>query len=383
MILRNKYKVLLSNGNYKQTLGAARCLALSGFEVHVIGSKICLCKLSRYVSKIVFNQKELSDENIVKFINFLSMEDYDVFLPVSAKAVQLAAKFKEDINRFCKVPIPAIEKVSICLDKAATYDFAEKIGIQVPKTWMFNSRKELEDNLNNIHFPIVIKDRHEISKVRPIYVNNQDELLETINSFETIVNYKKDSFPLLQQYIDGIGCGFFALYQQGECKRVFMHRRIRETPPSGGASCCAESIYESDLKDYGKKLLDALSWHGVAMVEFKRQKDTNQLYLMEINPKFWGSLDIALASGAIFPVWAALMELGEDMPYLEEYRRGLKFHWPFEGEITHLFENPRAFNEVLLDFINPKVKSNLWLTDPLPCLFSILVEARSILNHLN
>ena len=43
-----------------------------------------------------------------------------------------------------------------------------------------------------------------------------------------------------------------------------------------------------------------LKWHGVAMVEFKKKFLTNKLYLMEINPKFWGSHDLAIASGINF-----------------------------------------------------------------------------------
>jgi predicted ATP-grasp superfamily ATP-dependent carboligase len=89
-----------------------------------------------------------------------------------------------------------------------------------------------------------------------------------------------------------------------------MHRRLRETPPSGGPSSCAVSIFENDLKSAGIKLLDHLQWHGVAMAEFKRDAKSSQLYLLEINPKFWGSLDLALDSGVDFPALAARVALG-------------------------------------------------------------------------
>ena len=97
-----------------------------------------------------------------------------------------------------------------------------------------------------------------------------------------------ETFPetVLQEYIPGHGCGLFATYQNGACKRVFMHRRVREYPATGGVSSCAESFYDARLEFYGTRMLDALHWHGVAMVEFRRDARDGEYKLMEINPKF-------------------------------------------------------------------------------------------------
>ena len=67
-----------------------------------------------------------------------------------------------------------------------------------------------------------------------------------------------------------------------------MHRRLREYPVTGGPSALAESIYDPMLMEQGLKLLDNLQWHGVAMVEFKKDERTGRYVLMEINPKFCG-----------------------------------------------------------------------------------------------
>ena len=49
-----------------------------------------------------------------------------------------------------------------------------------------------------------------------------------------------------------------------------------------------------------QELLDELNWHGVAMVEFKVTEDGTP-YLMEINTRFWGSLQLAIDAGVDFP----------------------------------------------------------------------------------
>ena len=99
-----------------------------------------------------------------------------------------------------------------------------------------------------------------------------------------------------------------------------MHRRVRENPPTGGASVCAVSIYDGKLLDYGRRLLDALNWHGVAMVEFKRDRLSGELYLMEINPKLWGSHDLAIASGMDFSSALVDMSMGSLSDKYENYK---------------------------------------------------------------
>jgi len=53
------------------------------------------------------------------------------------------------------------------------------------------------------------------------------------------------------------------------------HRRLREKPPAGGVSVYRESIaLDEGLAGPGLRLLDALGWQGVAMVECKRDERT-------------------------------------------------------------------------------------------------------------
>jgi predicted ATP-grasp superfamily ATP-dependent carboligase len=373
-------KILVTDAGYKHTLAAIRYLAQSGFEVDAIGMSKDLSRWSHFLAHIAYPQSEFCEPEIGKFLDFLSSRSYSVLLPIGAKSVRLVASFKAEIEEYCSVPIVSLDKVEMCLDKSATASFAGNRGIKVPRTWAFKSLDMLKERINELDFPVVVKGKHEIWKDKPLYAHNVDQLLESVAQWGKTSD--EVSFPLIQQYIDGIGCGFFALYQRGVCKRVFMHRRIRETPPSGGASCCAMSIYEPDLMAAGKRLLDALEWHGVAMVEFKRERNTGHLYLMEINPKFWGSLDLALASGVNFPVLDVRMALGEDISYSEDYQVGLKFHWPLDGEIRHVVKKPSAVFPVFWDFLNPRVQSNLWLRDPVPALFSLYRESKYLASGL-
>src|SRR5262249_34461804 len=140
--------------------------------------------------------------------------------------------------------------------------------------------------------------------------------------------------------------------------RQLMHRRVREWPPTGGTSACADSVpSEPALERAGRTLLEALGWHGVAMVEFKRDVKGG-FVLMEINAKFWGSHDVALAAGVDFPGdMAALLEgqtLGPQPPV-----KAVRVSWPLGGDLLYGLARPSALPAVIRDTLSPRV-SHTW-----------------------
>jgi hypothetical protein len=181
---------------------------------------------------------------------------------------------------------------------------------------------------------------------------------------------------LAQEFMRGDGFGFCALYWQGRQVRRFMHRRVREWPPTGGASAAADSVPDAPaLEAAGTRVLDALEWHGVAMVEFKGDLG-GRLALIEINAKFWGSHDLALAAGVDFPAdLAALLEgrtLGSQAAVPP-----VRFTWPLGGDLWHGLARPASLPRVLWEAVSPGVAHNGRLADPLPHVYELAQCLRS------
>lgn len=174
---------------------------------------------------------------------------------------------------------------------------AEKLGVEVPRTWL----PEGDDELKRVDatFPAVVKFRSD----EELYLDPGDRYRIVRDRDELMLAYGRLSAvqarPMIQEYVEGEGCGWSALYDRGRLVAHIGHRRLREYPPSGGPSTACESFSHPAMERSGRTLLEALEWHGVAMVEFKRVGD--RFVLMEINPRFWGSLPLALACGINFP----------------------------------------------------------------------------------
>lgn len=174
--------------------------------------------------------------------------------------------------------------------------------------------------------------------------------------------------PIVQKYIIGDGTGLFAFYKNGECKNYFMHKRIREYPSTGGASVVAEAFYDKQMLSDGLRLLDELKWEGVAMVEFKKDNLTGIYNLMEINAKFWGSLDLALVCGANFPQMLIDDALGKKFEKWNYKQK--RFQWILNGDLFNFLEHPKDFFHFFRDLF--VAKNDIWFCDLKPNLFQLM-----------
>jgi predicted ATP-grasp superfamily ATP-dependent carboligase len=120
-----------------------------------------------------------------------------------------------------------------------------------------------------------------------------------------------------------------------------------EKPPSGGVSVYAESVAPDEaLQRQSEALLDQLGWNGVAMVEYKRDAATGTPYLMEINGRFWGSLQLAIDAGVDFPNLLLAAELGQAVEPVLDYRIGVRWRW-WWGSVDHLLARLRRSDAAL------------------------------------
>ena len=364
----NKSKILLTDGNYKHTWAAARAIASSGYIVDVIGGNRSISSKSKHVRKNVFNINTLSNNNLNKFLEIIKKEQYNIVLGIGASSIKFLSDNREQISKYVKLLLPPKQSLAICLDKIQTMKFASAHNICIPKTYLFKSMKDVNYLKKVGNFPIIIKSADEVDKKIPtLYISSREDLNK--NLIEKIFAF--NSSFIAQERIFGRAEAFFAIYKNGLLIDYMMHERMRENPITGGPSTKARSIYKQDLYTFGKLALDKLKWNGVAMVEFKR--DTlGQLHLLEINPKFWGSLDLALATGVNFPTLAVKIAAGKNVTPKKYHARKKVFQWPLDGDLELGVKNPKLLPYVIVDLINPKINKNIYLNDLSPSIHTII-----------
>ena len=372
-------KILITDGRYSHTLGIIRSLNKLGHKVDCIGHPLCLSSFSKSTNQCSYRQSLFNEPNIYRFLEFLENSKYDFLIPVGAKSVDLVNKFRRKKEKKTNINLAPKKSIDICLNKKQLLSIAEEIGIPIPKTYNKNKLRKIISSGEDPNSKLVVKPSSELSDEKVIYISRKDLKRSTY--------LDSDNF-LIQEYIQGSGFGFFAIYENGNLKEFFMHKRIRENPITGGSSVCAKSIYEPKLFRYGKDLLDKLNWHGVAMVEFKKDSKSGKYYLMEVNPKFWASHDLAIACGVNFAekyIEISSKEkkkLNKNIVNKPNYKINHNFQWLARDIKTNLLR-PKRLLQVFYYLIYLKASNNLYIKDPMPSLYLIIYAFFSPLLKLS
>lgn len=237
---------------------------------------------------------------------------------------------------------PPLETFRRLCDKELVLKTAAQQGIRVPRQWVISRPDE--------QLPQALPPRVAIKAARSIVGEGASRERNNVQYAEgrnavvvALTQLSPAAFPVLvQERVRGHGIGVFLLRWDGRTVARFAHRRLREKPPTGGVSVCAESVaLEPRLAEASERLVHALGLsHGVAMVEYKQDADTGEAVLMEINGRLWGSLQLAIDSGVDFPVlWLACASdaVPPDPP---TWRLGQRLRWRW-GEIDHLIARLR------------------------------------------
>jgi len=260
----------------------------------------------------------------------MQSRDYKVLFPMTDITTILVAQMRDTLKPFVRVPIASEEQIGRVQDKRQVLLAAQRIGIGYPATFMLHDSEDLGTVAERLHYPVVLKPRlswlwrnSEWVSGGVQYAHDAEDLKKRYLQSHSLIPY-----PLVQERIDGEGRGVFLLVWNGELKAAFCHRRLREKPPWGGVSVYRESMpFDREIVEKSYQLLQAFDWQGPAMVEFKVDNRDGQLKLMEVNGRFWGSLQLALDAGMNFPLLYYRLAIGEDVPSQFDYKAGVRSRW--------------------------------------------------------
>lgn len=335
-------KTLILDGNTRSALAATRSLGRKGVPVVVAAeSNKTLSGASRYCSESFTYPDPLDD--LRAFLSTVKAEcsrrGIRVIFPMTEISMAAVLKHREEFGNFQLpfVEFPAFEAMT---DKWSLLKLAQRLNITIPHTHYIADARSLERAYPTLNFPVVLKPYRSMiwtkghcTAASVKYAESLRELRRTVAQYEY---FERNPF-LLQEYVRGQAHGIFALYNQGQPVASFAHRRLRENPPSGGVSVLCESVEKNpEAWRMARTILDYMAWHGVAMVEFKVTAD-GKPYLMEVNGRFWGSLQLAIDAGVDFPWLLYQLATGRALDPSNGYATGVRSRWLL-GDLARLYK---------------------------------------------
>ena len=341
-------RVLILDAHSNQALACVRSLGRGGYDVLVASHRRWpLGAWSRYC----VGQYRLSGQTVEAFADLRAWareERVNIVLPLLEGAFLLLNRERAEWEGMGMIVACGTEEMlDRAFDKAQTLHLAESSDVRIPPTRFPESLEQARAAALELGFPCVVKPResdvwdgNKVVHARGIGLVND---LSTLDA--TVLSRCHDGkWPLIQGFVPGYTAGAFALCNDGHVVAWFAHESLRDVRPLASPSCLRRSIRLAPrLREPSERLLRAMRWNGPAMVEF-RDDGVNEPCLMEVNGRFWHSLELAVASGADFPLWWIRLLEGLPLDSPTDYREGIAVRWLW-GDVKrcmYTFKGPPA-----------------------------------------
>jgi carbamoyl-phosphate synthase large subunit len=221
-----------------------------------------------------------------------------------------------------KTFLPSLENFEM-REKRKLPELSKKLGVKHPKTIEIISLDDLVKAVKEIGFPVMVKGNY----YKAYIAYNLDEAIEY---FYKISN--EWGFPLLiQEVVSGIEINYVGL-ADGELIGGVGIKKLTTTEL--GKVWSALSIDNKNLLNLAKKFVELTGWRGA--FELEAIASGNDIYLIEINPRFPAWVYFATALGINLP------EMMVDLIQGKKVEK--KLNYPFEKMYV------RYVDETVCDF---------------------------------
>lgn len=364
-------RVLVTDGHWNKTVAAVRALAAQGLTVTVGEStRLAAALFSRHAARRLRYPPPLAEPEkfVAAIIAELRSHSYDVLLPMELNTLLLLSKERHQFAGLVRFPFAPHATLLQGATKRGAVEAARRCDVAVPRTFFVDREARLETLIAEPGLPMVLKPDLGEGGRGLFYCRTEDELARRLQLI------KRLGKPYLaQEWIpaggEAIGVSVL-MNEQSEPVARFTHCRVREYPVSGGPSTLRESCRRPAAEEAAVRLLKGLGWQGVAMVEFKTDPRNNRPLLMEINPRFWGSLPLAIRAGVDFPSLLYSQAMGSE-PVKTVQRDGVRVRNLLPGELLYFLARRGRVGREFFDFRS--APDELFsLTDPGPFLARVL-----------
>lgn len=309
-------------------LSVARSLAAAEIPVYVLDQENAPARVSRAVKQFVNVGTDRPQERMLEWLAAAELEA--VVLPASDDGVELIARHRAELTACGHRPVEADDDVLLAmLNKVQTYELARRHGIAAPRIIRLVDEEGLEAALEHLEFPCVLKpDQSHVfahsggGGAKVLMIRDASELRREcarfsalgVEMFVTEVIYgNSDEFVSYYGYLDG----------EGENLVNFTKRKIRQCPPGFGIGTYHETTSDPEVAATGLRFLRSVGLRGLGNIEFKRDARDGRLILIECNPRFTMSNELARIAGVDLALLSYNRALLRPAAPIEDYRVGL------------------------------------------------------------
>lgn len=308
-----------------QGLANTRLLGEAGIPVIVVDSGNCIARYSKHCRRY-FRCPDYQDDELADFLIRLhkaeGLQDW-LLLPSNDHAVHTISKHKARLAKCFKVITEDIEVIDRIYNKRELLQLALRTGIPIPSTFF---PLDINFDIMDLRYPVLIKGNNGLSFYKrwhhkAIAAKNDLELQMLLR--DQLAGVKSDEYFIQELIPDKhktVSVTVFAV--KGKVWSHWTGVKLRSHPINFGTATCCQSLYDEEMLELSKKLIQKLSYTGVCEIEWLRDPRDNEPKLIEINARTWLWVWLAAKCGVNYPlqIWDYLVK--GKLPYDVKYATG-------------------------------------------------------------
>ena len=233
--------------------------------------------------------EERNKADFIQTIERLGSTNANLFLiPVDDSANRIVHSTFDHL-RAGFYPIPDSSSFELLNDKWKFHQYCTKLGVPTPNTVYMNDKAQIDfDYLSaTVGLPFILKPTNKSNSLGVRIIRSKEQLDEEILS-----NRKYNFFPLIAQtFIHGVDVDISVLADHGHIEHFAVQIKKEKT-------LCF--VQNDKFVKFTETLVRNLCYTGVIHIDARLDETSKEIFLVEANPRFWGSVGEATLCGLNF-----------------------------------------------------------------------------------
>ena len=374
-----KNKAVILGNNYYIGLSVIRCLGRE--KIHTVAVDYTeedrYGAMSKYCSERLIAPHYRKETE--KFIEFLidyakKQEAPPVLIPCHDNYVEIIDQYLPVLRQYFLIHQTEQGLNAKLMNKEQLYKLAKEHDVLVPESINPDAENLFERVEKEIKYPCLIKPADSpafvsIFRQKLFKVNNREELEKGL---EKAISAGQE--VIVQQFIPGFDDHMYTfdcfINQEGNMTHWTTCQKDRQFPINFGSSVYTEQKYVPELYEIGSKFLKEIGYKGFVEIEFKKDDETGDFYLIELNVRTTNFNHLLYKVGLNFPCITYRDLTGTPLePKAVMENTGRYFWCAYEDAFAirdYLKTGQLSFIQVFKSFLHPKAYAIWDLSDPKP-----------------
>ncbi len=363
-------KVLVTSGNTRVAYAICCSLAERGFDVYIGDTSLfTMAGMSRHCKGRMAYPSPFTQQKsfIQSLISYAREKDIDIVLPVLEESFT-CLKYKKELEKAgLAMLLPEYEQALQLHTKESLTRIAEELGLDTPPTWELSEILSGAVKEEELIFPLIVKPKQGgggwgMQK----FEHAQDFYTSVRAQIHNPQNY------IVQTIVQGQLIGVCGLFHKGQHVASDSYISTTVYPLRVGQPTTRLSQDFPEAIAALKTLLSHMQWHGVCEIDFIYDEKNKKNYIIDANPRFWGSIKQNIAAGVNYPVYYAWLAQGKATFRAPRAQAGTRSRW-LGGDILRIVAECREsgqpfthLRKILKEDVQYAANDDWNYTDPLP-----------------